>query len=608
MKWRFTLFFIGCLLCFLRVTAQQSSFEIPARKWIDNNSRSLGIQSFSELKLHSVKKSNSGETLRFQQMIHNIPVFQAEIIIHFNKSGKITYTSSDSYKRSVQEIDTTPVLSYIEAADKAHGAAKIKGDITYEDNKLFVWVTDKGETKLVYRVVTNSYESPESWETIVDAKIGEILSIKNIALYHHGNRSHSKNPKKNKKNLEKSLSTGNAYIYNPDPLSKTGTVYGGQYVDNNDATNSSLDNARSLVTLSDITYMNNLYMLKNSYVEIKDLSTPNTGLFSQATSQFLFNRSELGFEAVNAFWHIDNSLRYINETLGIVCRPETNSGVVFYDPHALDGADNSRYTVAGTLEFGQGNVDDAEDADVILHELGHGIHHWLSGGLSNNDGLSEGVGDYWAQSYSRSLNQWNTSSPQYNWVYNWDGHNEFWNGRITNSTMLYPGSGSFYDRAQIWASALMRIYDKIGKEKIDRALLEGLMMTSSASTQQEASIAVRQAAIDMLGKFGFTCEDIVTITNEFKAAGYTLPAYKCEGKIDEEDGVSIYPNPVSDILIVTLKLDKEENVIIYNMEGRRVMETILRNGENRISVSSLSSGVYVLTIKSTKFSSKFIKK
>ena len=49
------------------------------------------------------------------------------------------------------------------------------------------------------------------------------------------------------------------------------------------------------------------------------------------------------------------------------------------------------------INFGEGGVDDAEDADVILHELGHGIHDWITNGsLSQVDGLSEGMADYWA--------------------------------------------------------------------------------------------------------------------------------------------------------------------------------------------------------------------
>ncbi|AYZ12274.1 T9SS C-terminal target domain-containing protein [Chryseobacterium arthrosphaerae] len=615
MTLKITSLILGSVLCCSNLLAQESTFEVPANRWIKENSRNLGIQNFSKLTLYSVRKGHTGETLRYQQFIKEVPVFQSEVLVHFNKEGKISYTSSESLKKNLKEIDITPAISAADAFQKAYVASKSQGEITYQENKLFVYITDGGNTKLVYRVVINSYDNSGSWETIVDAKTGEIISVKDIAVYHRHKDETSESPKKKTKQPNKTVSfkaSGSGYVYDPDPLSRTGSTYGGSYVDGNDATNASLDNARSLVTLSDIEFANNVYKLKNSYVEIRNITGPNTGLFTQDTNQFLFNRSELGFEAVNAFWHIDKSLRYINETLGITCKPATNGGVVLYDPHALNGQDNSRYSTAGTLEFGQGGVDDAEDADVILHELGHGIHHWLSGGVSNADGLSEGSGDYWAQSYSRSLNQWASSTPQYNWVFSWDGHNTIWDGRITNTTMTYPGSGSFYDKAQIWSTCLMRIYDRIGKEKTDRAFLEGLDLTTSSTNQQDAAIAVRQAAIDMLGQFGFTCNDINIMTEEFTTSGYVLPEYACQAlstkEIKKEQPVSIYPNPVSDFLNISLKGNKEEKVEIYNMEGRKVIDAAVGNGRNQINVSRLQPGSYIITIKNLEISAKFIKK
>jgi len=597
------------------LNAQQSFYETPARGWIKENTRTLGIPGFSTLKLNSVRQGNTGETLRFQQMVKDVPVFQSEILVHFNKEGKLSYTGTESLKKNLQEVDIVPSISAADAFKKAIVASKGEGTITYQENKLFVYITDEGDTKLVYRAVINPYENPGSWETIIDAKTGAVISVKDIAVYHRGHEDdsddHKKNkaPKTQKKNSFKT--SGSGYVFDPDPLSKTGSAYAGNFVDNNDATNASLDNARTLVTLSDIEFANNVYKLKNAYVEIANVSNPNSGLFTQATNQFLFNRSELGFEAVNVFWHVDKSLRYINETLGITCKPATNGGAVLYDPHALNGADNSSYNIAGVLQFGQGGVDDGEDADVILHELGHGLHHWLAGGMSNADGLSEGCGDYWAQSYSRSLNQWTSSTPEYNWMFNWDGHNEFFDGRITNTTITYPGSGFFYDKAQIWSAALMRIYDRIGKEKTDRAFLEGLDLTTSTTNQQNAAIAVRQAGIDMLGQFGFNCTDITAMTEEFTAAGYVLPDYSCvlnTKEVKKENQASIYPNPATDTLFVILKGNKEEKAEIYNMEGRKVLETTIGNSNNKIDISNLPSGNYILTVKGIDLSSKFIKK
>lgn len=615
MKQKITSLALCGILCFSALNAQTSSFEAPAKSWIKENTRNLGIPGFSELKLSSVRTRNTGETLRFQQMIKDVPVFQSEIVVHFNKEGKISYTGTESLKKNLKEVNTTPSISADDAFKKAITASKAEGEITYQENKLFVYVTDEGDTKLVYRAVINPYDNPGSWETIVDAKTGAVISVKDIAVYHRGHEDETPKPKKNKAAETQKKTTfkasGSGYVFDPDPLSRTGSAYAGNFLDNNDATNASLDAARTLVTLSDIEFANNVYKLKNAYVEIANVSNPNSGLFTQATNQFLFNRSELGFEAVNVFWHVDKSLRYINETLGIICRPTTNGGAVLYDPHALNGADNSSYSSSGVLQFGQGGVDDAEDADVIIHELGHGIHHWLAGGTSNADGLSEGCGDYWAQSYSRSLNQWASTAPEYQWMFNWDGHNQYWAGRITNYTVTYPGTGAIHTKGQIWASALMRIWNRIGKEKTDRAFLEGLDLTTSTTNQQNAAVAVRQAGIDMLGQFGFNCNDITAMTEEFTAAGYVLPEYSCvlsTKEIKKENTASVYPNPATDALFVIIKGNKEEKAEIYNMEGRKVLETTIGTSKSKIDISSLPSGNYILNVKGIDLSSKFIKK
>ncbi|AZA85644.1 hypothetical protein EG349_01980 [Chryseobacterium shandongense] len=184
MKLQINALLAGCLLSYTILSGQQSSLENPARNWITQNSRNIGLQDFSTLKLSFVRKGNSGETLRFQQMIGNIPVFQSEIVMHFNKNGQISYTATESFKKNVQEINTEPAVSSVDALKKAHISSHSKGDITFEEAKLYVFVTDQNETKLVYRVLTSSYENPGSWETIIDAKTGEVISVKDISFRH----------------------------------------------------------------------------------------------------------------------------------------------------------------------------------------------------------------------------------------------------------------------------------------------------------------------------------------------------------------------------------------------------------------------------------------
>ena len=510
--------------------AQVSDKENEARQWIKSNLKELKINSDSDINLRFVRKSKSGETLRFQQMVNNIPVFDTEIVVHFNPSGEISFSDHNITKEVIQ-INTTPQISKeraIELADKEIG---VSGMVTLQESNLFVY--NKLETtKLVYRTVTSFEEKPGTWEVIVDAINGDVLSVKDIAIYcgsectssHQHNNSTSGTAKyfmPKEANTALAFEAGTAMVFLSDPLSGAAVAYGGNYVDGNDADTAELNAQRALVNLPQVDNTAGTYLLKSSYVEIKNLENPNKGLFTQANPNFLFTRNQDGFEAANVFYHTDNNLRYINETLGVTCRPLTNGGVLWYDPSGLNGQDNSYYS-AGRLVFGEGCVDDAEDGDVIWHELGHGLHDWITGGsLSQVNGLSEGSGDYWAQSNSRSLNQWATTDAAYHWMFNWDGHNVCWGGRTTNYAAVYPGGliNQIHTDGQIWATVNMKIWDVLGRTKTDTAFLEGLGLTNSSTNQQNAAIAVRQAAIDM----NYSCADVKVMTEKYTAAGYVMP-------------------------------------------------------------------------------------
>ena len=124
-------------------------------------------------------------------------------------------------------------------------------------------------------------------------------------------------------------------------------------------------------------------------------------------------------------------------------------------------------------------------------------------------------------SYSRSLNQWANTTAEYDYVFSWDGHNTFWDGRITNYDASYSGGlvNQIHTDGQIWSTALMKIWDAIGRTKTDKAFLNGLDLTVSSTNQQNAAIAVRAAAINM----NYPCVDIATMTEKFTEAGYTMP-------------------------------------------------------------------------------------
>lgn len=510
------------LLCFTQVFFAQVSKESVAQSWMDNNMPiNKTNQSFAMLNSHA---GPSGETFRYYHTVNGVVVFDSSVAVHVSNNNQVTYTDS-TFDSAVETIDTNPAISENEALDAAKNALNIEGYISQKEVKLYVY-NKLGSNQLVYRVTTMSEFRTGNWETIVDAKTGTVLSTKDIAIYEK-DTCDEKNPKGIKDPIKPTvLATGTALVFDPDPLTKTGSLYGGNYVDNNDQTNAQLDAARTAVTLLDIQFDGTNYRLKGPYTEIAELGSPSTGLFLQTSSDFSFTRDQQGFEAANCYHHIDKSFRYINDDLGIPLVSIYNGGVVRYDPHGANGADNSFYS-AGSLQFGEGGVDDAEDMDVILHELGHGLHDFITNGnLSQVNGLSEGTGDYWANSYKRSLGLWTPSDASYFYVFGWDGHNPFWPGRVTNYPAMYPGglTGSIHTDGQIWATVLLEIWEIIGREKMDAAVWEGLAMTNSGTNQQNAAIAVRQAAIDM----GYTCAEIDAFTDRFTARGYVLPVYICD--------------------------------------------------------------------------------
>ena len=61
------------------------------------------------------------------------------------------------------------------------------------------------------------------------------------------------------------------------------------------------------------------------------------------------------------------------------------------------------------------------------------------------------------------------------------------------------------------------------------------------------------------------------------------------------EGLSLYPNPVSNGKVyITTKNDLDKEIIIFDVLGKKVMQTMLNSRE--LNVSNLTSGVYIIKI------------
>jgi PKD repeat protein len=478
-----------------------------ARDFLNARAASLKLEGV-DLQFTSMLRTPGGSRVRFQQVIGGLPVFGSDVVISLAQDGRVAFVVNNA----------RPGLS-VPAAGKAGGMAASQATAVARD---YLGVRGTPRTQIAETVifplgrrgviahrvdVVAPGELAGDWRVVVDAADGEVLFAENRAPGHRGgDRSAASKgsgaaaPALTVRDFNAATSRrtdASGWVFDPDPLSRAGADYGGDFVDADDADSQALTDQLVEVTLKDVTFDGTTYLLEGPYARIVDAEAPTDGVFSQATPDFHFTRADSSFEAVNVYHHLDQSLRYINETLGFALKPYQFEGGVLFDPHGWDGDDQSSYSLSeGLLSFGEGGVDDGEDVDVILHELGHGMHDWLTnGGLSQVDGLSEGSGDYWANSYHRSLNVWDSSQAERAWVFHWDGHNEFFSGRTTDYGAHYPDGliDQIHTDGQIWASALMEIWEQLGRETTDKLFLEALSMTGSTSSQADAAFAFMSA-------------------------------------------------------------------------------------------------------------------
>jgi len=476
--------------------------EVMATQYLLERGADLGLESpeLFDLRVRATRTSAAGDTVRYEQHVGGVPVYGAEIAVTVDHDANVDFVVN-GYKPGVRLATTRPTLS----AGEANGVALDYLTLASADGKTrLVVYHNRGASRLAWEVRIPPQDTlVGDWEVLVDAHSGQVFRAEDKAFYVDGDGD----------------------VFDPDPLSSAHAQYTDPgYDDNGDADSPELLAEHFNRPLLGLSFDGANYHLDGPYASIDDTESPKLGLFPQASSSFAFTRTQSGFEAANGYYHIDTVMRYLNETLGLGILPYQYSGGVKYDPHGLSGADNSHYSSAsGKLAFGEGGVDDAEDADVLIHELGHGLHDWVtSGGLSQTEGLSEGTGDYMAQSYSRSFGQWAPSDPEYQWVFNWDGHNPFWGGRTTGYGAPYPGglTGSIHTDGQIWATCNMLVWDAIGREKTDRAFWSGLGMTGSSTNQEDAAQAILDAAVNL----GYSGADVSTMESIYQGCGYNVTA------------------------------------------------------------------------------------
>ena len=305
----------------------------------------------------------------------------------------------------------------------------------------------------------------------------------------------------------------NAMVYAVNPINSANAVYGGSFVDNGDATNAVLDNERVWVSMQ-VKFENDSFYLESDNVYIDDFSLPNDKTtYAHPVKTYNFKRDNYFFEAVNAFYHLNEIANYVRD-IGYASLVKKMP----VDVHALGGADNSAYDPNNhRLMFGVGGVDDAEDGEVVTHEFTHSLSERASPATTignERKAMEEGICDYFAKAYSKTYND-NTATK----IFSWDGFNEYWDGIPINSNRKYPQDlqqTKDGDR-DMWSTPLMCAHDFIGRETMDSIILEHLYFQGPNTTMPEMA----QIMLD-IDSTSFGRRNYSSLKTCFVAAGFMM--------------------------------------------------------------------------------------
>jgi Zn-dependent metalloprotease len=422
------------------------------------------------LRLLTVKDSLTATHTWYEQTYDGKPVLGAYYVEHVDKTTGVK--TVDDGRVAVGTVDVTPAVTAEDAKTKSAGVP--------EGANLKVLPG----TGLVYEVISDNGKGSE--RTLVHAETGAV--VRSESLVKHAD--------------------GTGKVFSPNPVSSQQNQ---NLVDANDADSAVPAAAYQSVTLSDL---DGSGYLKGKYAA---LTGTKSKLAYSANNQFDYTRNNDFFEQVNAYWGVTEAQKYIqglgftninNEaqkitTIGL---KDDNS---FYDPSK------------DQITFGSGGVDDAEDVEVVWHELGHAIQDAQVPGFGSSTeagSIGEGFGDWWALIMS-SRDAQDTATVPLACIMDWDA--TFYTTttphclRRTDTELKYADrNGEVHHDGQIWSRALWDVFKKFGRDKSAKIVLEAQFSYSPSTTFSAAAKATVAAAKKLYGD-----TDAATVQAAFTARG-----------------------------------------------------------------------------------------
>jgi hypothetical protein len=294
--------------------------------------------------------------------------------------------------------------------------------------------------------------------------------------------------------------TATATVFFPNPVTQTGNE---SLTDSNDADLPAFAPAYKLVTLE---HLDGCGGLTGKYVVVKS----STGKAATATNGAFpaFHRDVDQFEQVMGYYWVDRAQAYL-QFLGFgSALPAVNQRQIELRIDQF-GGDNSFFKGSkANITLGKGGVDDAEDAEVIVHEYGHSVQDKQIPGFGTtleSGAIGEAFGDY----LSVVVTDWVAGVPTLTpeaCVADWDSTSYTSTVphclRRLDGDKHYPGDivGEVHADGEIWSRALWDIRNALGADKATTLIVDAQFGFAVDTTFAAAATATVNTAQTLYGK------------------------------------------------------------------------------------------------------------
>lgn len=525
----------------------------------------------STLALTAVQPSPATTTVRFQQLHKGVPVFLGQALVQYSKAGNVDLIVNNTLPNL--NVDVKPTLTADEAERVATATAKGVDKLRAPTKRELVIYGDGITPELAWHVVVYTTDPLQDLHTMVSAQSGKVMAQWNQindlpkpaarpgGAPAPGGRlsplgvttplttptatatasptatltptaTETPGPTLTPTTVTPTVTltptatptavpSGSALTYDPNAVQQTGDT---SFRDNSGATSPALDAARVTLPVNHLgAPIDGKYPLRGAAA---DLTAPGVtgctlsyvpGQAREASRIFNYTRDDNRFAEAVAYTAIDGVQSWF-QSLGFT---DVNNRSIPVNVHCIP-ADNSYYSSEDrALHFGDGGVDDAEDADIVVHEYGHAVQDnqvpgWGPGSDTEQRAMGEGFGDFLAGMYyvdkgdptylmgrKYCIGEWDAVSYNPVDVNNPGGGCLRWiNGRNESTGAdigRYGGTVTEeHDDGRFWSAALTCVYEGMGANATARDNVMKLVLQSQFSIVPDSSGHAFEDAVDAL--------------------------------------------------------------------------------------------------------------